>query len=70
MRSLLTCHSDFAAFRVLWNSVPFTEEAANLIMDCLNFYVKRSGKSLAVIERTLALYKLGATEKLLEERKR
>jgi hypothetical protein len=50
--------------------VPFTEEAANLIMDCLNFYVTRSGKSLAVIERTLALYKLGATEKLLEERKR
>jgi hypothetical protein len=70
LRSLLTCHGDFAAFQVLWNSIPLSEEAADLIVDCLNFYVTRSGKSLAVIERTLALYKLGATEKLLEERKR
>ena len=57
MKSLLLCH-DFAAFRTLWNSVPFTEESANLIMDCLNWYVKRSGKSMATIERALALYKL------------
>ena len=69
MRSLLTYHGDFAAFQVLWNSVPFTEEAADLIIDCLNFYVKRSGKPLATVERALALYKLGATEKLLEERR-
>lgn len=50
--------SDFAAFRALWNAIPCSEEAAQRICDCLNWYVARSGKSLAAIERTLALYKL------------
>jgi len=49
---------DFVAFRVLWDSVPFTEQAAELICDCLNWYVARSGKSLETVERPLALYKL------------
>jgi hypothetical protein len=62
--------NDFHAFRVLWNSVPFTDEATDLVMDCLNFYVQRSGKPLATVERALALYKLKATEKLLEEKRR
>jgi hypothetical protein len=50
--------NDFVAFRVLWDSVPFTEQAADLICDCLNWYVKRSGKPLETVERALALYKL------------
>jgi hypothetical protein len=50
--------NDFAAFRVLWNSNPFTEEATQLVCDCLNWYVVRSGKSLETAERALALYKL------------
>ena len=49
---------DFVAFRVLWDSVPFTEQAADLICDCLNWYVARNGKSLETVERALALYKL------------
>jgi hypothetical protein len=50
---------DFVAFRALWDSVPFTEQAAaELICDCLNWYVVRSGKSLETVERALALYKL------------
>ena len=50
--------NDFVAFRVLWDSIPFTEQAADLICDCLNWYVKRSGKPLETVERALALYKL------------
>lgn len=57
-QGLLTCHGDFTVFRTLWNAIPFSEEAANLICECLNWYVKRSGKSMATIERALALYKL------------
>lgn len=49
---------DFAAFRVLWDSNPFTEEATQLICDCLNWYVQRSGKPLWAAERALTLYKL------------
>jgi len=49
---------DFVAFRVLWDSIPFTEQAAVLICDCLNWYVARCGKSLETVERLLALYKL------------
>jgi hypothetical protein len=49
---------DFVAFRALWDSVPFTEQAADLICDCLNWYVARSGKPLEAAEKLLALYKL------------
>jgi hypothetical protein len=49
---------DFVAFRVLWDSNPFTEEATRLVCDCLNWYVARCGKSLDAVERLLALYKL------------
>ena len=49
---------DFIAFRALWDSYPFTEEATQLVCDCLNWYVVRSGKSLETVERALALYKL------------
>lgn len=55
---------DFAAFRVLWDSNPFTEEATQLVCDCLNWYVVRSGKPLEVAERALALYKLKTETKL------
>lgn len=55
---------EFAAFRVLWNAIPFSEEAANRICDCLNWYVVRSGKPLAAVERCLALYKLKTETKL------
>ena len=48
---------DFVAFRALWDSVPFTEQAAELICDCLNWYVVRSGKPLEAVEKLLALYK-------------
>ena len=54
--------NDFVAFRVLWGSIPFTEQAAELICDCLNWYVARSGKSLETVEKCLAMYKL-KTEK-------
>jgi hypothetical protein len=50
--------NDFIAFRALWDSYPFTEEATQLVCDCPNWYVKRSGKPLWVAERALALYKL------------
>jgi len=50
--------TDFIAFRVLWDSIPFTEQAAELICDCLNGYVARSGKPLEAAEKLLALYKL------------
>ena len=50
--------NDFVAFRALWDSYPFTEEATQLVCDCLNWYVKRSGEPLWVAERALALYKL------------
>ena len=53
--------NDFVAFRTLQNAVPCTEEAAQLICDCLNWYVKRSGKPLEAVERALALYKLKVT---------
>jgi len=49
---------DFIAFRALWDSYPFTEEATQLVCDCLNWYVVRSGESLETVERALALYKL------------
>jgi len=49
---------DFVVFRVLWDSNPFMEEATQLVCDCLNWYVRRSGKSLETVERCLALYKL------------
>jgi hypothetical protein len=52
------CSVDFVAFRALWDSYPFTEEAMRLVCDCLNWYVARSGKSLETVERALALYKL------------
>jgi hypothetical protein len=48
----------FVAFRTLQNAVSCTEEAAQLICDCLNWYVARSGKPIEVIEKCLALYKL------------
>jgi len=50
--------NDFAAFRALWDSYPFTEEATQLVCDCLNWYVVRSGKPLEAVEKLLALYKL------------
>lgn len=50
--------NEFSAFRTLWNAIPFTEASAQLICDCLNFYVVRSGKPLWAAERALALYKL------------
>jgi hypothetical protein len=50
--------TDFIAFRVLRDSVLFTEQAAELICDCLNWYVVRSGKPLEAAEKLLALYKL------------
>jgi hypothetical protein len=51
--------NEFVAFRILWNSNPMSDEAMHLVCACLNWYVKRSGKSLDAIERCLALYKLG-----------
>ena len=49
---------NFVAFRVLWDSIPFSEQAVELICDCLNWYVARSGKPLEAVEKLLALYKL------------
>jgi hypothetical protein len=56
--------NDFVVFRVLWDSIRFTEQAAELICSCLNWYVKRSGKSLDAVEKCLTLYKLKMETKL------
>ena len=56
--------NDFVAFRALWDSYPFTEEATPFVCDCLNWYVVRSGKPLEAVEKLLALYKLKTETKL------
>ena len=48
----------FAAFKVLWNAVPMSEQSAELICSCLNYYVGKSGKSIRELEKILAQYKL------------
>jgi hypothetical protein len=55
---------EFAAFKVLWNSIPLSEESAELICSCLNYYVGKSGKSIRELEKILAQYKLEKMEKL------
>jgi len=50
--------NEFAAFKTLWNAIPMSEEAAERICDCLNEYVRKSGKSIRELEKVLALYKL------------
>ena len=55
---------EFAAFKVLWNAVPMSEESAELICSCLNYYVGKSGKSIRELEKVLAQYKLEKMEKL------
>ena len=49
---------EFAAFKVLWNSTPLSEQSAELICSCLNYYVGKSGKSIRELEKVLAQYKL------------
>jgi len=34
-----------------------SEQAAERICDCLNYYVKQSGKSIRELEKILAVYK-------------
>ena len=55
---------EFAAFKVLWNSIPMSEASAELICGCLNYYVGKSGKSIRELEKILARYKLEKMEKL------
>jgi len=50
--------SEFVAFQTLWNAIPMSEEATQRICDCLNHYVRRSGKSIRELEKILAVYKL------------
>lgn len=54
--------SDFVVFRILWNAIPMSEQAAERICDCLNYYVKQSGKSIRELEKILAVYKLEAVK--------
>jgi hypothetical protein len=55
---------EFAAFKVLWNSIPLSEGSAELICSCLNYFVGKSGKSIRELEKVLAQYKLEKMEKL------
>jgi len=55
---------EFVAFKVLWNSIPMSEQSADLICGCLNYYVGQSGKSIRELEKILAQYKLEKMEKL------
>jgi len=55
---------EFAAFKVLWNAVSMSEQSAELICSCLNYYVGKSGKSIRELEKVLAQYKLEKMEKL------
>ena len=55
---------EFAAFKVLWNAIPMSEQSAELICSCLNYYVGKSGKSIRELEKILARYKLEKMEKL------
>jgi hypothetical protein len=50
--------NDFAAFRVLWDSVPFTPQAALLRRNSLDWWLRRNNMSVGAAERALALYKL------------
>ena len=54
----MNAENEFVAFRTLWNAIPMSEEAAQQICDCLNHYVKRSGKSIGELEKVLVVYKL------------
>jgi len=49
---------EFVAFKVLWNAIPMSEESAELICSCLNYYLAKSGKSIRELEKILAQYKL------------
>jgi len=60
----MNAFDEFAAFKVLWNAVPMSEESAELICSCLNYYVDKSGKSIRELEKILARYKLEKMEKL------
>jgi hypothetical protein len=55
---------EFAAFKVLRNAVPLSEESAELICSCLNYFVGESGKSIRELEKILARYKLEKMEKM------
>jgi len=44
---------EFVAFRTLWNSVPLSEETTQLIFDCIDYYVKRSGKTMREVTLTM-----------------
>jgi hypothetical protein len=50
--------NDFAAFRTLWDSIPFTPQAARLRRNCLDWWLRRNSMSIGAAERLLALYKL------------
>jgi hypothetical protein len=50
--------NEFVAFRTLWNAIPMSEQAAERICGCLNYYVRWSGNSIRELEKVLAVYKL------------
>jgi hypothetical protein len=50
--------NEFAAFRVLRDSFPLSEEAYERVCAIIDEVMRRSGKPLWVAERALALYKL------------
>jgi hypothetical protein len=50
----MTCDGEFAAFNVLWNAIPMSEQSEELICGCLNYFVGKSGKSIRELEKVLA----------------
>jgi hypothetical protein len=66
MRVRFVC--EFVAFRTLHEAMPFTEGADDLVCRCLEYYLVHSGKSVDVVERFLAKYKIELCE--LDEQQR
>jgi hypothetical protein len=62
------CCGEFVAFRTLHEADPMTDEAYELIVRCLEYYLQHCGKPLSLIERFLAQYKIELCE--IDELKR
>jgi len=49
---------DFCVFYTLQDAIPFSEEAADLICACLNWYIRKSGNSADACEKRVEKIRL------------